>query len=184
MSKRRTLTPEEKATRARQRMIEKAREWTIGTHTRKVAEVYQQMVRAEAAAMPEGMTSAVVGGQISQVFRRIGQCVCVTCGKVGPWKGGLNRYGGMHTGHFLASRRASILFLADNVAPQCSHCNVFQHGAPSAFTLWMEHVRGKETIERIRRLKHTGRQFTHEELVDAKLTYQARLKAAEERMRN
>ena len=182
MSKRRKLTPEEKASRARQRMIEKSREWTIGTHTCKVAAVYQQMVRAEAAAMPEGMTSAVVGGQIAQVFRRIGQCVCVTCGKVGFWKGNTIGGGTIETGHFVASRRASILFEPTNAHPQCKHCNRHLGGNQANYELWMQHTYGPSESDRLRRLKRESRQFTREELVDRKIDYQARLNAATDAM--
>ena len=48
--------------------------------------------------------------------------------------------------------------------------------------LWMLEVHGKETIDRLRKLKRTIRKFTFEELVDMKLEYAARLKAAIERI--
>ena len=173
------LTLQEKTARKRQRMLDKAREYSLGTYARQVAALFQRMIRAEAAALPEGITPAVVNGEIRDVFRRVGQCVCVTCGKVAGWKGGANRYGVMHTGHFLASRRNSILFEEANVAPQCPSCNFFRHGAPQEFRLWMLAVRGQETVERLERLKHQTVSFTREELVDMKLAFQKRLKAAE-----
>ncbi len=175
------LTDQEKVTNARQRMVDKAREYTTGTYINKfVAKPFQRCIRAEAGALPVGMTHAVVDGELIQVFRRVGECVCVTCGKVGPWSSGL---GGMHTGHFLASRRNSILFEEANVAPQCSRCNRYQSGAPQQFRTWMLAVRGEEIVKRLERLKHTDRHFDREELVDMRIEYQARLKAAEERMR-
>ncbi len=175
-----TLTDQEKAANARQRMLTKAREYTTGTYVNRfVAPVFQRMIRAEAAAQPDGWTPAIVDGELAHKWRNVGQCVCVTCGKRGPWSSGL---GGMHTGHFLASRRNSILFEESNVAPQCSHCNRFQGGSPQQFRMWMLAVRGEETVARLERLKHTTRSFTREELVDMRIEYQARLKAAEERM--
>ena len=91
----------------RDSMIAKAKEYQIGTYVTKfVSKEFQRMIRAEAAAKPEGFEWAVVDGELKEVFRRLGQCVCVTCGKVQPWSGNI---GGMHTGHFLASRRFSIL---------------------------------------------------------------------------
>ena len=173
------MTPEEKAARARQRMIDKAREYTLGTYARQVATVFQRVIRAEAAARPDGRIPVVLNGEVTTVFRRVGLCVCVTCGRVGPWSGGL---GGMHTGHFLASRCNSILFEEQNVAPQCSSCNIFRSGEQQLFRIWMLAVRGPNTVERLERLKAEVRQFTRDELVDMKIAYQARLKAAEKRM--
>ena len=175
------LTEEEKAERARERMLEKAKQYTIGTYCAKfVAKVYQKMIRAEAAAEPNGHTRAVMHGELRNVFRYIGECVCVTCGKVLPWTGSTT--GGMDAGHFIASRRNSILFEEANVAPQCARCNRFQGGAPQAFRQWMEAVRGTEEIERLQQLKATVRQFTRGELVDMRIEYTRRLKAAVERI--
>ena len=179
------LTPEEKAARARDRMIATANKYQVGTYSsRFVAPLFQRMIRAEAAAEASGYTSAATKNcgalGISNVWRYRGECVCVTCGKIGPWSGGL---GGMHTGHFLASRRHSILFEEDNVAPQCSYCNRYRGGAPQEFRLWMEHVRGAETIARLEQLKTTVRHFSREELVDMRIAYQLRLDEAVELMR-
>ena len=175
------LTPKERARNARARMIEKAKEYTLGTFSRKfVAVAFQRMVRAEAAARPFLFAAAIQDGTLCSVPRRIGECVCVTCGKVGPWSSGL---GGMHTGHFLASRVNSILYEEENVAPECSRCNRYEGGAPQRFRAWMLAVRGKAVIERLEKLKRTTRTFTREELVDMRIEYQARLKAAEERMK-
>ena len=74
------LTPEEKAERARQRMLDKARQYSLGTYARQAAAIFQRMIRAEAAALPKGLTPAIVDGQVRDVFRKVGQCVCVTCG--------------------------------------------------------------------------------------------------------
>lgn len=176
-----TLTPEEKAERARQRMIETAHGMSTATYSRKnVAPIFQKMIRAEAAAWPECRAPAVVNGKIYHVDRVVGQCVCVTCGKVAPWT---TQIGTMQSGHFLPGRLFSTLYEEDNIAPQCSHCNEHEHGAPDRFRLWMAAVRGEETIERLVRLKATTRQFTGEELVDMRISFAARLKAAEEIMK-
>ncbi len=178
------MTAEEKASRARQRMIEKAREVSPATYARRsVAQVFQKMVRAESAALPEGMTPAVVDGRIERVFRLVGQCVCVTCGKVGPWKGNYIGGGDIETGHFVASRRASVLLEAHNAHAQCKHCNRHLGGNQANYELWMQYVYGPGEPDRLRQLKHTTRKFTHEELVDLKIEYSRRLKAAKERMR-
>ena len=186
------FTAEEKAERARQRSIEHAKQFQLGTYSRKfVAPLFQQMIRAEYAALPAIATilgwklhsavgRAIVNGEMGEVKYDGGQCVCVTCGKVEPWKSGL---GGMHTGHFLASRRNSILFDEDNVAPQCSYCNYQRNGEQQLFRKWMLAVRGPEVVERLERLKNDVKVFSREELVDMKIAYAARLKAAEEKMK-
>lgn len=176
---RKRLTDEEKAQRARQRMIEKAYERGIGGYVSNfVAPIFQRMVRAEAAAWP-GSSPAIIGDHLGYVLHAAGECVCITCGKVKPWNSGL---GGMHTGHFLASRRFAIVFEEENVAPQCSHCNYHEGGAPQEFRRWMLAIRGTGVVERLERLKATTRQFTREELVDMRIEYSARLKVAIERM--
>jgi hypothetical protein len=175
-----TLTAEEKAERARQRMIEKAYEKSTGTYSAEcVAPVFQQMIRAEAAAQATSVTAAIVNGGLEHVLRMVGQCVCVTCGKVSPWT---TQEGTMQTGHFVPGRTFSVLYREDNVAPQCSYCNNYLHGATDRFRLWMSAVRGDETIERLERLKATTRQYTREDLVDMKIGYKVRLEAAKERM--
>jgi hypothetical protein len=90
----------------------------------------------------------------------------------------------MHTGHFAASRRNSILLLEENCAPQCSHDNFYRSGAPAEFRMWMLAVRGIEVIERIEALKRTSVSFTLEELVDRRIAYKARLDAAIAKMQN
>jgi hypothetical protein len=161
-------------------MLEKARQYQIGTYINKfVAKEFQQMIRAEAGAKPDGHVFAVVNGAIATVFRQRGQCVCITCGTTRPWSGGL---GGMHTGHFLGSRRFSILFEEENVAPQCSACNRYRSGMPQEFRLWMEFVRGRETVERLEKLKTTSRTFSRDELVDMRLEFRRRLREADAEM--
>jgi hypothetical protein len=180
--KRRKLTAEEKAARKRQRMAETARKYTIGTYKGKVAAVFQAMVRAEAAAKP-GPAIAVMEGKIRLVPRRVGQCVCVTCGKVGPWKGRTFGGGPIQTGHFPPGRSASILFEPHAAHPQCVHCNYTLGGNEANYQIWISHVYGPGEPARLKRLRHETRQFTRGELVDMKLEFQSRLKAAEERMK-
>lgn len=188
------LTAAEKADRARERMIEQSRQWQVGTYTRKfVAPLFQKMIRAEFAALPaiaagvgtlhSAVAKAVVNTEITDVEYRLGQCVCVTCGTVGSWKGTFFGGGEIETGHFLASRRNSILLEEDNVAPQCKTCNRHRAGEQQLFRKWMLAVRGPEVVERLERLKNGVVQFTREQLVDMRIAYAARLKAAEEKMK-
>jgi hypothetical protein len=174
------IPPEVKAERARQRLLEKAKEYTTGTYSRKfVAPLFQRMIRAEFGADTRTFFPAVVDGKVKQVKRCMGECVCVTCGKLDRWDGGI---GGMHTGHFIGSRCNSILFEETNVATQCPHCNVYRHGAPQEFRLWMEVMHGKAEIERLERLRNKSKSFSREELVDMRIDYQKRLDAAIEKM--
>ena len=174
------LTDKEKLARKRERMLEKAREYQTSTYIRKfVAPLFQRVIRAEWGARPADVTPAIVDGELKMVRRDRGECVCVTCGKVLPWDSGIK---GMHTGHFLASRRNAILFEETNVAPQCSSCNYYSAGAQGRFRIWMLACRGEEIVQRLQQLKTTIKKFDREELVDMRLGYMARLQAAEERM--
>lgn len=174
------IPPDEKAERARQKLLEKAKEYQIGTYGRRfVAPLFQKLVRAEAGADTRKFVPAIVRGLVQQVARRSGECVCITCGAIHGWDSGL---GGIHAGHFLGSRCNSIIYDEANVAPQCSKCNVYRNGAPQEFRIWMEAVRGAAEIERLERLKPTSRQFSREELVDMRIAFQKRLNAAIQKM--
>lgn len=165
----------------RERMLKTAKRHQSSTYARKfVAPIFQRMIRAEFAADPSPTAPAVIGCEVEDVPRRMGQCVCVTCGSVQRWNSGVT---GIHTGHFLASRRNSILFAEDNVAPQCSTCNTFRSGDPQAFRRWMLHVRGEDIVTHLEYLKTQSVSFSRAELVDMRLNYTDRLKAAEERMK-
>lgn len=175
------MSQAEKDARRRDRLIEKAREYTTGTYSRKyVAPLFQKMVRAEWGSCPGEFTPAVVDGELKMVYRPHRYCACVTCGKVKRWNAGIKE---LHTGHFLASRCNSILYEETNVAPQCASCNYYKSGAQAAFKTWMMACRGEEIVQRLHQLKATVRSFTREELVDMRIGYQTRLKAAEERMK-
>lgn len=177
------LTTEEKQARARSRMIETARQYQVGTYSRKfVAPLFQRTIRAEYAAQPDGGCAAIVDGEFRSVWRDVGWCVCVTCGRRGRWRGASIGGGTIETGHFIAGRSNSILFEEDNVAPQCVICNRHRGGEQQLFRKWMEAVRGIDVIERLERLKTQSVSFTREELVDMRIAYQERLRAAEGRM--
>jgi len=160
-------------------MIQKAKEFTTRTYiSRFVARSFQRMIRAEYAACETPCAAAMVKGSLEYIPREYGECVCVTCGSVKRWN-----HKGMHTGHFLASRRNSILFEEANVAPQCAYCNQFLHGYPESYRMWMLAIHPEGTIERLEQLKTTSVSFTREELVDMRIRYDVRLKAAEQLMK-
>lgn len=174
------LSKEEKAKRKRDRMIEFAKTLQLGTFAAKVARIFQKMIRAEAGAKHEVKFPAVVDGEVKYIKRELGYCVCITCGKVEPWNAGIER---LHTGHFLASRRQSILFDEDNVAPQCAGCNYHNSGSPQEYRRWMIDQRGIEAVERLERLKTQSVTYSREELVDMRIDFSDRLKVAEESMK-
>ncbi len=174
------LSPEDKASRKRDRMIETVIKRGRGKYVSAIlAPLFQEMIRAEAAAKPEGWYPTVVDGKLATVFRRVGQCVCVTCGKVLPWKGS----GVLEAGHFIPGRGMSILFEENGVHPQCNYCNQQLSGNQANYRLWMQLAYGQEEVDRLRRLKQTTRIFTREELVDMRIEFQERLNAAEEKMK-
>lgn len=180
-----TIPPELKAERSRKRMIDKAAEYQLGTYSCKfVAPLFQKAIRAEAAADPHHYVTAVVDGTIRQVERKLGQCVCVTCGTVGPWKGNSIGGGPIETGHFIGSRRASILFEESNAHPQCKICNHRMNGNHGCYEMWMRAVYGQDEIDRLRRLKNESITFDREQLVDMRIAFQKRLDAAILRMTN
>lgn len=145
-----------------------------------LAKLFQKMVRAEYGAQPTGYVQVMKKGRgLVSVHRHIGQCVCVTCGRIEPWS---TIKGVMNTGHFVASRRASILLEEENVAPQCSFCNQYGSGEASLFRIWMEAVRGIDVIEQLERLKTASVSFDRDELVDRWFQYSERLKAAIKKM--
>ena len=109
--------------------------------------------------------------------------MCITCGKVRPWKSHGAAAGNMEAGHFLAGRYASILLEETNCHPQCSYCNDQLSGNQGNYTLWMQYVYGQEEIDRLKRLRAGVRQFSVEEVVDMRIEFGVRLKAAEERMK-
>ncbi len=149
----------------------------------KVAKDFQRMIRAESGADNRQYVTAVVNGTIRQVERRVGQCVCITCGIVLPWTLPKESPVQMQTGHFLAGRLACILFEEDNTAPQCSTCNGHKSGMPQEYRRWMEAVRGTYAIERLEALKRKSISLDRETLVDMRLEFNRRLKAAELKMK-
>lgn len=174
------LSKEEKSARKRQRLIDKTSEMSVGTYLRKyVSKTFQRMIRAESAAYEVTQRFAVVDGNLIPVPWQKGYLTCITCGARYAWTG-TNM---IDTGHFISSRRNSILLLAENCAEQCKHCNRDHHGRPLEYQMWMVAVRGPKVIERLQRLKTESISFSREELVDMRISFNRRLKAAELEMK-
>lgn len=144
-----------------------------------VAPTFQEMIRAEAGADPRQFVTAVVNGKIQQVSRRIGQCVCITCGDVHPWKGSNQ----LDSGHFCSRKDQGVLFDPKNCHPQCKNCNKYGNGKPQEYRIWMEMVHGIDVIERLETVKRQSFSFSRDELVDMQLQFTQRLKAAQSKMK-
>lgn len=173
------LSPEQKAANARERQIHECMK-SKPKYQAKVAVVFQRMIRAEDAL--KTYSKVCVSGRAIGMSKRVGTCACITCCIVLPWTGPKESIPQMQTGHFLAGRKACILFEEDNVAPQCSTCNKHNSGMPLEFRKWMEAVRGLEAIERLERLKRESVSINRETLVDMWIEFSKRLKAAEAKM--
>ena len=143
-----------------------------------VAKMFQRMVRAEAAAQPTGYTNAIDDGMLIMVYRHVGECVCVTCGKVLPWN-----VNGMDSGHLISRAYLATLLDPDNCAPQCVGCNQHYHGKPNEFRQWLVAVRGMETVVRLEELKRKTVEWSRDDLVDMRIEYGERLRAAEAKMK-
>jgi hypothetical protein len=154
---------------------ERAKQWTPRTHLSKAAADLQRLVRMERAAFSYGEI-VVVGGKLEPVLTPGGHCVCVTCGFVAPWKR-------LQGGHFLQSRRPSIVLEEAGVNPQCVECNLKFGGRPEAYEKYMEHHHGRRKIEWLIERKHNmPKSWTHEELAAKRIEYRDRRKAAMEAM--
>ena len=167
-----------------QRHLAKAKEWTIKTLLRKTAIEFQKAIRAEAGAFV-GHVRCVVDGEMATRYSPRGKCVCVTCGKLVPWSGDV-RTGkpGIDAGHFLGSRRASIVLEPLNCHPQCRYCNQYLSGNPDCFELYMRTVFGQDVIDNLRDLKNNvSKKWEREELVAKRIGYLDRVKAAKELMK-
>jgi hypothetical protein len=146
-----------------------------------VAPSFQEMIRAEEAAKPPGSVLAVVNGELIRVGRIPGDVVCVTCGLVGPWKGGNGRQQ-MQTGHFCSRKDRSVLFNEANVAVQCAGCNQ-PPGSPNEFRQWMLAVRGNDVVEALEYVARQSLTMIRDELVDMRVQFITRTKAAIQSMK-
>jgi|GEM_PF-1819040 len=147
---------------------------------RKVAELFQRMIRAEAGAQDDKYVRVVRHGQIVAVMRSRGLVACVTCGQVTAWNAGIGK---IHTGHFVPGRSGSILFDERNVSPQCWHCNIHRHGATAEYRQWMVDQWGETVIEELQQKRHEPCHLTRVDLVDKWLHYSERLKRALTKMK-
>jgi len=136
------------------------RKWGIsGTKNRAVKE-FQRMVRLESAD-------------------ENGQVVCVTCGFENNWRNSDNK---MNAGHFVGGRSNSIVFIEDNVHPQCVVCNCHHSGRLDVYESWMVERYGQERVTEIKMLRNQTVKLDAETLNDMRLEYHERVKTAEKRL--
>lgn len=178
------ITTEQKAINRRNRMLEKAREFMPHNYLRKyVANEFQKMIRAEAGARVE-MVRVWKQGTWQRIRSSNRMCVCVTCGKTKPWAT-QKAFGieGIDAGHFIGGRRASILLEETNCHPQCQYCNKYQSGMPEIYEKWMVEHYGQHEVDRLRVLDNqVSKKFDYEEMVELRIQFMDRTKAAIQRM--
>ena len=175
------LTDEERESRRFNRAMETARAKRLSTLKNLAASALQEAIRAEYGANTKPVkfwdTYRIVEYPVPSGF-----CVCVTCGVALPWKGHGSTWGTLHAGHFLPTRRLSILFDERNIHPQCSGCNKAS-GNPAAYFQFMLAEYGQEVIDDLHRLKHQGDvKCEREDYVRMRLSYLDRTKAAVKKM--
>ena len=117
---------------------------------------------------------------VSQYIRRKhaddnGNAACVTCGTVKHWKE-------LDCGHFIPkSKGNAIYFEEDNLAPQCTYCNRFQHGNLIEYTRYIIDMYGIKKVDELRVLANTTRKIGIVEYRSLIEDYQDRLKLMEEK---
>ncbi len=157
--------------------------YTLKSLIKLTAAALQKAIRAEAGACV-GPTPCVQNGVYTHVIAPLGFCVCITCGVILPWKYS-SRYNGPKTeaGHFLASRRNSIIFEESGIHPQCSGCNKYKSGNPASYEIYMRNLYGQPMIDHLRHLRdNVSVTFSREELCQRLAEYKQRIKIAERRM--
>lgn len=167
------------------RLLASARKQGTTKHQNKVANLLQKLVRAEAGAFV-GESLAICDGEPQMVHTRLGECACVTCGRV-HWFKGTRR---MQGGHMLPGRNAHILLDETLVYPQCAYCNEWHSGAPVEFKTYAVERYGEDwyaakkmqsrgyVMDGGHRKRHIPP--TLEERVLLYMDFQQRLKIAEE----
>ena len=82
---------------------------------------------------------------------------CITCNQIVP----IER---AQAGHFIAGRNNAILFDEKCVHGQCVRCNMFLHGRPLDYAIYMIRTYGQEEIDRLMAKRNTTVKFDLDEL--------------------
>ena len=90
--------------------------------------------------------------------------ICITCGK--PFT-----YSKLQCGHFVPSRRDSLIFEEHNAAAQCYMDNVRRQGAWVEFEMELLKRYGPDEVQRLKMLKFIDFKYSVEELRDIATKY-------------
>ena len=80
-----------------------------------------------------------------------GYCVCITCGKVAPWKE-------MDAGHWLHGKFPGTWLNPKNVHAQCPQCNKYKDGARDIYAIRLEAKYGFGILQELEDSKHKSAQ--------------------------
>jgi len=98
-----------------------------------------------------------------------GYCSCVSCGATKHWSE-------MQAGHFIPKAKGNVVyFLEENIHPQCVHCNMFQDGNLTPYTLFMIDTYGRDEVERLQNLINDKLKITSSDYEDMIVEYKERL---------
>jgi len=100
-----------------------------------------------------------------------GNCSCVSCGATRHWSQ-------LQAGHFIPKAKGnSVYFLEENIHPQCVHCNMFQDGNLTPYTLFMIDTYGRDEVERLQNVAKEKLKISSNDYEDMIAEYKSRLKA-------
>lgn len=140
-----------KAQRARDRMLQTYRTYTLRRCVSVTARDFQMLVRL-AAARP-----------------KTGEVECYTCDHVGHYKE-------MHGGHFVSRRHLATVYDFRNCHPQCIRCNRFLNGNLDVYRTRLVQSIGLEQVEELERKKAEVVRYTKEQLVDLRIEFKQGIK--------
>lgn len=104
------------------------------------------------------------------------QCIC--CGRRTTWfNPKTNRYG-LTVGHFISRTFSKIRWDLDNVAPQCSSCNINHNRDTGPYAKWIVKTYGIEKLDELtaRKKGTINRQFLYDKQDELLKIYNALLK--------
>ena len=103
-----------------------------------------------------------------------GYVSCVTCGTTRQWNDGID------AGHFIPkSRGNAVLYVVENVHPQCKRCNLMEGGNFENYYPYMLEMYGESGIEELRQLSKTTKHFTASDYLALEQEYKEKLKCLE-----
>lgn len=90
----------------------------------------------------------------------------------------------MDGGHFIGGRTNSVLFVEDNIHPQCQRCNKWANSsdAATAYGLYMVDRYGIERVKDLQQMRHASEWFSKDELLDMRDEYLKRIKLELDRL--